>query len=101
MEQEAELHRLREENEELKKRVSDLSAVDNAKKKLEVKVEHLEQKASLRQCLRALDWLRPQMDTMIHEKVSQKANELTATYDEKLRNYEDRYLLLLSIEKNE
>lgn len=39
------------------------------------------------------------MDTMIHEKVSQKANELTATYDEKLRNYEDRYLLL-SIGKN-
>jgi len=31
-----------------------------------------------------------QMDTLIQEKVSQKANELTATYDEKLRNYEDR-----------
>lgn len=30
------------------------------------------------------------MDTLIQEKVSQKANELTATYDEKLRNYEDR-----------
>jgi homeobox protein cut-like len=34
------------------------------------------------------------MDTMIHDKVSQKANELTATYDEKFRNYEDRYLLI-------
>lgn len=33
------------------------------------------------------------MDTMIHDKVSQKANELTATYDEKFRNYEDRCLL--------
>ena len=31
------------------------------------------------------------MDSLIQEKVSQKANELTATYDEKLRNYEDRY----------
>lgn len=27
---------------------------------------------------------------MIQEKVSQKANELNATYDEKLRNYEER-----------
>jgi hypothetical protein len=31
------------------------------------------------------------MDAMILEKVAQKANELTATYDEKFRNYEDRY----------
>lgn len=30
------------------------------------------------------------MDSLIQEKVSQKANELTATYDEKIRNYEDR-----------
>ena len=30
------------------------------------------------------------MDTLIQEKVSQKANELTATYDEKFRNYEER-----------
>ena len=30
------------------------------------------------------------MDALIQERVSQKANELTATYDEKLRNYEDR-----------
>jgi len=30
------------------------------------------------------------MEILIQEKVSQKANELTATYDEKLRNYEDR-----------
>jgi len=32
------------------------------------------------------------MESLIQEKVSQKANELTATYDEKLRNYEDRYV---------
>ncbi|KAF8160792.1 CASP C terminal-domain-containing protein [Crassisporium funariophilum] len=74
MEQEAELQRLREENGELKKRVNDFSSIENAKKKLETKVEQMEQK----------------MDSLIQEKVSQKANELTATYDEKLRNYEDR-----------
>jgi homeobox protein cut-like len=33
------------------------------------------------------------METLIQEKVSQKANELTATYDEKLRNYEDRCVI--------
>ncbi|CAA7261704.1 unnamed protein product [Cyclocybe aegerita] len=74
IENEAEMQRLKEENTELKKRINDFSAVENAKKKLEVKVEQMEQK----------------MDALIQEKVSQKANELTATYDEKLRNYEDR-----------
>lgn len=28
---------------------------------------------------------------MIQEKVTQKENELNATYDEKMRNYEERY----------
>lgn len=36
------------------------------------------------------------MDTLIQEKVSQKANELTATYDEKIMNYEDRYITALA-----
>ncbi|KAH0588944.1 hypothetical protein H2248_004729 [Termitomyces sp. 'cryptogamus'] len=45
-----------------------------AKKRLDVKVEQLEQK----------------MEDMIQEKVAQKENELNATYDEKLRNYEER-----------
>jgi homeobox protein cut-like len=31
------------------------------------------------------------MDEMIQDKVSQKQNELNATYDEKLRNYEERW----------
>lgn len=44
MEHEAELQRLREENTELKKRVNDFSTVEHAKKKLETKVEQLEQK---------------------------------------------------------
>jgi homeobox protein cut-like len=30
------------------------------------------------------------MDEMIQDKVSQKENELNATYDERLRNYEER-----------
>jgi hypothetical protein len=30
------------------------------------------------------------MEDMIQEKVVQKENELNATYDEKLRNYEER-----------
>lgn len=30
------------------------------------------------------------MDELIAEKVSQKENELNATYDERMRNYEER-----------
>ncbi|KAG6833536.1 hypothetical protein H0H87_005187 [Tephrocybe sp. NHM501043] len=74
LEGEAELRRLREENAELRKRVNDFSSVESAKKKVDAKVEQLEQK----------------MDDMIQEKVAQKENELNATYDEKLRNYEER-----------
>lgn len=37
-----------------------------------------------------------QMDELIQEKVSQKENELNATYDEKLRNYEERYVVIIS-----
>ncbi|KAF9049982.1 CASP C terminal-domain-containing protein [Panaeolus papilionaceus] len=88
LEQQSELQRLREENADLRKRVNEFSSTENAKKKLETKVEQLEQK----------------MDSMIQEKVSQKANELTATYDEKLRNYEDREQDLqrqLSLTKNQ
>jgi len=71
---EAELKRLREENIDLRKRVNDFSAVETAKKKAETKVEQLELK----------------MEEMILEKVAQKENELNATYDEKMRNYEER-----------
>ncbi|KAJ7647139.1 CASP C terminal-domain-containing protein [Roridomyces roridus] len=71
---ESELKRVREENAELRKRVNEFSAVETAKKKAELKVEQLESK----------------MEEMILEKVAQKENELNATYDEKLRNYEER-----------
>jgi homeobox protein cut-like len=32
------------------------------------------------------------MESMIQERVSQKENELNAAYDEKMRNYEERYV---------
>lgn len=31
------------------------------------------------------------MEDLIQEKVAQKENEFNATYDEKMRNYEERY----------
>ncbi|KAJ6587105.1 CASP C terminal-domain-containing protein, partial [Mycena vulgaris] len=71
---ESELKRLREENVDFRKRVNDFSVVETAKKKAELKAEQLEQK----------------MEEMILEKVAQKENELNATYDEKMRNYEER-----------
>lgn len=33
-----------------------------------------------------------QMDELIQERVTSKENELNATYDERMRNYEDRYV---------
>ncbi|EGN99686.1 hypothetical protein SERLA73DRAFT_53511, partial [Serpula lacrymans var. lacrymans S7.3] len=71
---EAELQRLRQENTDLRKRVNETTSLESAKKKAEAKVEQLEQK----------------MEDMIQEKVVQKENELNATYDEKMRNYEER-----------
>ncbi|TFK73911.1 hypothetical protein BDN72DRAFT_834236 [Pluteus cervinus] len=73
-EMETEVLRLREENAELRRRVNDMSSAEAAKKKAEMRVEQLEQK----------------MDELILEKVAQKENELNATYDEKMRNYEER-----------
>lgn len=32
------------------------------------------------------------MDEMINERVTQKENELHATYDEKIRNFEERFV---------
>ncbi|KAF8608787.1 hypothetical protein BDV93DRAFT_518842 [Ceratobasidium sp. AG-I] len=62
-----ELQALKEENIELKRQTTELG---DAKKKL--------------------DTLEEKMDSMIQARVSQKENELNATYDEKMRNYEDR-----------
>ncbi|KAF6763103.1 CASP C terminal-domain-containing protein [Ephemerocybe angulata] len=74
LEREDELNRLREENAELRKKLTDLPSLEASKKKLDLKVEQLEHK----------------MDDMIQEKVAGKANELHATYDERIRNYEER-----------
>lgn len=37
------------------------------------------------------------MEDLIQEKVTQKENELNATYDEKMRNYEERYDTTVSV----
>ncbi|THV02426.1 hypothetical protein K435DRAFT_792605 [Dendrothele bispora CBS 962.96] len=77
----AELRRAKEENADLRKRVNELS-------KAESKAEQLEQK----------------MEEAIQERITQKENELNATYDEKLRNYEEREQDLqrqLSLTKNQ
>ncbi|KAH8993266.1 CASP C terminal-domain-containing protein [Lactarius hatsudake] len=71
---EDELQRAKAENAELQRRVSELASLEAAKKKAETRAEQLEEK----------------MDTAIHERVAQKENELNATYDEKMRNYEER-----------
>ena len=33
------------------------------------------------------------MDELIQERVIQKENELNAEYDERMRNYEERYVM--------
>ncbi|EJU04049.1 Golgi vesicle transport-related protein [Dacryopinax primogenitus] len=71
---ETEVARLREENADLKKKIAEAGTLEGAKKKAESRVEQLEEK----------------MEAMIQEKVTQKENELNATYDEKIRNYEER-----------
>ncbi|KAI6157475.1 CASP C terminal-domain-containing protein [Pisolithus tinctorius] len=63
----SELSRLRSENGDLRRESSTLEAT---KRKLEV--------------------FETKMDDLIAEKVSQKENELNATYDERMRNYEER-----------
>ncbi|KAL7411225.1 hypothetical protein BDY24DRAFT_142500 [Mrakia frigida] len=71
---ESELTRLREENLDLKRQVGEIAGVEEKRKKAEAKVETLEEK----------------MDELIQERVTSKENELNATYDERMRNYEDR-----------
>ncbi|TDL25909.1 hypothetical protein BD410DRAFT_783893 [Rickenella mellea] len=71
---ESELMKLREENTTLSCKVTELSGADAARKKAESRVQQLEDK----------------IQEAITERVTQKENELNATYDEKLRNYADR-----------
>lgn len=93
IELEMEVQRLRDENAELRRRTGEVSALETAKKKAEVKAEQLE--AKVRPALasgRVHSTLtsRGKMEDMIQEKVAQKQNELNATYDEKMRNSEQR-----------
>ncbi|TFY67935.1 hypothetical protein EVJ58_g1340 [Rhodofomes roseus] len=71
---ETDLQRMRDENVELRKRLNEAASLEAAKRKADMRVEQLEQK----------------MEEMIQDKVTQKENELNATYDEKMRNYEER-----------
>ncbi|KIY74451.1 hypothetical protein CYLTODRAFT_416284 [Cylindrobasidium torrendii FP15055 ss-10] len=69
-ETDSQLQKLREENAELKKKLADTASLEAAKTKL-AQVE-------------------AKMESMTNERVAQKEAELHATYDEKLRNYEER-----------
>ncbi|KAG8927470.1 hypothetical protein FRC01_007453 [Tulasnella sp. 417] len=71
---ESELNRLREENAELRGKLGELSSLESAKKKAETRAEVLEEK----------------MEAMIEERVKAKENELNATYDERILNFEER-----------
>lgn len=75
---ETEVAKLREENGNVYRKLSDMSGLDAAKKKAEAKAAQLEDR----------------MEELVTERVSQRENELNATYDEKLRNYEDRYVFV-------
>jgi homeobox protein cut-like len=86
---ETELQALKGENAELKRQVAELG---DAKKK----VDTLEEKVGIG-LIPDEGLIHPcslfgslKMDSMIQSRVTQKENELNATYDEKMRNYEDR-----------
>lgn len=66
---------MKEDNASLKKDLVEAQSVERERKKLQEKHEKLEAK----------------MEEQIAEKVSAKEAELNATYDERLRNYEDRW----------
>lgn len=92
---ESELNRLRDENIDLKKQVAEIAAVEERRKKAEQRAESLEEK--VRHHLQLGGHMLTQqnvsqMDELIQERVSQKENELNATYDERMRNYEDRFV---------
>ncbi|KAF8331111.1 CASP C terminal-domain-containing protein [Cantharellus anzutake] len=69
-----ELSVVQAETAELKRQIGGLSTMEANVRKAEARAEVLEEK----------------MDTLVQEKVRQKENELNATYDEKLMNYEER-----------
>ena len=92
-----EVKRLRKENAELQKKLDGLASVESAKRKAETKVEQLEEKVcGVLPPMLLIHILVAQLDTLVQERVAQKENELNAAYDEKMRNYEERYADALS-----
>jgi homeobox protein cut-like len=73
---EAEASRLRQENTSLQSRIDGQGANDREKRKAERRVEQLEEK----------------LEDLVKERVVAKENELKAIYEERLMNYEDRFV---------
>ena len=73
---EQEVKTLKDENSTLNKKIQELSSVEAELKKAEDKAQRLERR----------------MEDMVAEKVAQKESELNATYDERIRNYEERFV---------
>ena len=90
---ETELHRLRQENADLRKRLNEASGLETAKKKAESKAEQLEQKVG-EECHIYISYrLMPEnkLEDVVQERIGLRENELNAIFDEKIRNYEQRY----------
>ncbi|KAK4694877.1 homeobox protein cut-like, partial [Phenoliferia sp. Uapishka_3] len=76
---ESELARQKDEVGLLKQQLVEAQSVEKERKKLQDRVEKYESR----------------MEEMIQDKVSAKEAELHATYDERLRNYDERFVRLL------
>ncbi|CEQ41956.1 SPOSA6832_03735 [Sporobolomyces salmonicolor] len=92
---ESELARQKDEIASLKQQLVESQSIEKERKKLADKVEKLEGKvhnsSASQDARRELTGpSRRQMEDMIQEKVSAKEAELHATYDERLRNYDER-----------
>lgn len=98
---EVEIQKYREESSELRRRLADTSTLETSLKKAEAKADTLEEKVSKYPAVAwhtIYIWEPAQMETLIQERVAQKENELNATYDEKLLNYEERCAIISSIQ---
>jgi homeobox protein cut-like len=82
---ESEVSRLRQENSSLLSKIEGQGSNDRERRKAEKKVELLEEK----------------MEDLVKERVSAKENELKAIYEERLLNYEERYVPMLSVTQSQ
>jgi len=101
---ESELARAKDEISTLKQQLVESQQVEKERKKLADKVERLEGRVRplslslfllgpLRLGRLTVDAPSQQMDDLIQDKVANKEAELHATYDERLRNYDERCVL--------